>query len=491
MKQLIAIIILIFIPTANILSQGNIQRYNPFSGTIVLSFEGGVTLAGTDYSGMGVDYLGRLSFEYFFTTSAKSGFGLRVLGSAGYISGDDAAIYPATFRTSVNSIGGGIIFILSVNDVAFPYLNAGVSNLWFSPKGEGGVLLPNSASGVYSGSEINYNAELGSRFPLTPNLSLNISTGIQLSPNDWLDDKAIGTGNDFFLTILGGVSYSFLTEFDSDGDGVIDSKDVCPNTKPGVKVDEFGCPLDSDHDGVADYLDECTNTPRNIQVDKKGCPLDSDGDGIPDYTDICPGTPKGVEVDDLGCPYDLDADGVPDYLDKCLNTPFDVDVDKNGCPIDSDNDGVPDYLDQCPGTLPGIQVDEKGCGMTSNQLKEDFIEPKPNDQIILSSENYFALNKANLKSNSFPKLDDILGVMKKYPLSRWRIECYTDSSGTKESSLKLSKSRAVSIANYFITRGVPKIRITAEGFGIQSPLANNNTQEGRAKNNRIVIIRLN
>jgi outer membrane protein OmpA-like peptidoglycan-associated protein len=491
MKQLIAIIILIYIPTANIFSRGNIQRYNPFSGTIVLSFEGGITLAGTDYTGMGVDYLGRLSFEYFFSTSAKSGFGLRVFGSTGYISGDDAAIDPATFRTSVNSIGGGIIFILSVNDVAFTYLYAGISNLWFNPKGEGGVLLPNNASGVYSGNEINYNAELGSRFPVTPNLSLNISTGIQLSPNDWLDDKVIGTGNDFFLTILGGVSYSFLTEFDTDGDGVIDSKDACPNSKPGVKVDEFGCPLDSDHDGIADYLDECANTPRNVRVDKKGCPLDSDEDGVPDYTDICPGTPIGVEVDDLGCPYDLDADGIPDYMDKCQNTPFDVDVDKNGCPIDSDNDGVPDYLDQCPGTLPGIQVDEKGCEMTSNQLREDFVEPKPNDKIVLNPEFYFDLDKAKLKSNTFPKLDDILGVMKKYPLSRWRIECYTDNSGTKESSLKLSELRAESIAYYFIIRGVPKVRIKTEGFNRENLPVDNKTEGGGTENNRIIIIRLN
>ena len=491
MKQLTVTTILIFLLATNIFSQGSVQRYNPFSGTIVLSFEGGITLAGTDYSGMGVDYLGRLSFEYFFSTSAKSGFGLRAFGSTGYISGNDAAMNPATFRTSVNSIGGGIIFILSVNDVAFPYLYAGISSLWFDPKGEGGVPLPNNASGVYSGNEINYGAELGSRFPVTPNLSLNISTGIQLSPNDWLDDKAIGTGNDFFLTILGGVSYSFLTEFDSDGDGVIDSKDACPNTKPGIKVDEFGCPLDSDHDGVADYLDECANTPNNVKVDKKGCPLDSDEDGVPDYTDICPGTPKGIEVDDLGCPYDLDADGVPDYMDKCPNTPFDVDVDKNGCPIDSDNDGVPDYLDQCPGTLPGIKVDEQGCGVTSDLPDTGFVEPKPNDEILLRSENYFNLNGTELKSDSFPMLDSLLSVMKKHPLSRWRIECYTVNPGVEDSILVLSKSRAENVANYFITRGVPKVRITTEGFGMQNPVADNNTQEGRSQNNRIVIIRLN
>jgi len=90
--------------------------------------------------------------------------------------------------------------------------------------------------------------------------------------------------------------------FDSDGDGVPDSLDKCPDTPKGVKVDKDGCPLDSDGDGVPDYLDKCPDTPKGVKVDKDGCPLDSDGDGVPDYLDKCPDTPKGVKVDKDGCP---------------------------------------------------------------------------------------------------------------------------------------------------------------------------------------------
>jgi OmpA-OmpF porin, OOP family len=88
---------------------------------------------------------------------------------------------------------------------------------------------------------------------------------------------------------------------DSDGDGVPDDSDRCPNTPRGVKVDVYGCPLDSDGDGVPDYLDRCPNTPRGVKVDPHGCPLDSDGDGVPDYLDQCPGTPKGATVNRVGC----------------------------------------------------------------------------------------------------------------------------------------------------------------------------------------------
>jgi OOP family OmpA-OmpF porin len=90
-------------------------------------------------------------------------------------------------------------------------------------------------------------------------------------------------------------------------------------------------------------------------------PLDSDGDGVPDHLDRCPDTPAGVAVDSSGCPLDSDGDGVPDYLDRCPDTPAGVAVDSSGCPLDSDGDGVPDYLDKCPGTPIGARVDERGC----------------------------------------------------------------------------------------------------------------------------------
>jgi len=88
---------------------------------------------------------------------------------------------------------------------------------------------------------------------------------------------------------------------DTDGDGVPDDLDQCPDTPQGVKVDRRGCPLDSDGDGVPDYLDKCPNTPAGAPVDKTGCPLDSDGDGVADYLDKCPDTPKGATVNSVGC----------------------------------------------------------------------------------------------------------------------------------------------------------------------------------------------
>ncbi len=60
-------------------------------------------------------------------------------------------------------------------------------------------------------------------------------------------------------------------------------------------------PMDSDGDGVIDALDKCPDTPRGVSVDASGCPFDTDKDGVYDYKDQCPGTPLGANVNDLGC----------------------------------------------------------------------------------------------------------------------------------------------------------------------------------------------
>lgn len=157
---------------------------------------------------------------------------------------------------------------------------------------------------------------------------------------------------------------------DTDSDGVVDNKDLCPNTPFGAPVDKNGCPLDSDKDGVYDFIDKCPNTPEGVQVNSEGCPPDSDGDGVPDYLDKCPGTLREARgfVDEHGCPKDSDGDGVLDYKDECPNTRQGAPVDEKGCPKDSDGDGVADYADECPGTPSEARgfVDERGCPQDSD-----------------------------------------------------------------------------------------------------------------------------
>lgn len=83
-------------------------------------------------------------------------------------------------------------------------------------------------------------------------------------------------------------------------------------------------------------LDYGYNALKNITPKTSKCEMDSDGDGISDCFDRCPNTPASVSVDSHGCPFDTDGDGVPDYKDKQLITPTEcqpVDADGVGkCP---------------------------------------------------------------------------------------------------------------------------------------------------------------
>ena len=103
---------------------------------------------------------------------------------------------------------------------------------------------------------------------------------------------------------------------DSDGDGVIDDKDLCPATVKDAKVDVTGCELDGDKDGVVDRLDKCPTTPAGRKVNVSGCELDGDGDGVVGGLDKCPTTPAGRKVNADGCERDSDGDGVSDAADR-------------------------------------------------------------------------------------------------------------------------------------------------------------------------------
>lgn len=97
---------------------------------------------------------------------------------------------------------------------------------------------------------------------------------------------------------------------DSDGDGVYDSMDNCPNTPVGTSVDSSGCNNDSDGDGVVNSLDQCPNTPKGEKVGTTGCSLsrDSDQDGVPDDRDNCPNTPMTDKIDAVGCSMFMEED---------------------------------------------------------------------------------------------------------------------------------------------------------------------------------------
>jgi OOP family OmpA-OmpF porin len=290
-----------------------------------------------------------------------------------------------------------------------------------------------------------------------------------------------------------GLTYAFGGKrvVDSDGDGVPDDKDACPNTPRGCRVDARGCPIDSDGDGVCDGLDQCPNTPHGCQVDAKGCPIDSDRDGVCDGLDQCPNTPSGCKVDARGCPTDSDGDGVCDELDNCPNTPVGCQVDAHGCPIDSDGDGVCDGLDKCPNTPAGTTVDKDGCPVVDRekQLEQELLDT---GMIRLSNVN-FDYDKATIRPDAYAVLDTVGRVLTKWPGLKIEIGGHTDSRGSDAYNRALSQRRAASVRAYLLAhfQQFKPAQITSKGYGESKPIAPNTSPANMQLNRRVEFVVLN
>lgn len=252
---------------------------------------------------------------------------------------------------------------------------------------------------------------------------------------------------------------------DTDGDGVPDHLDDCIDVAGIASLK--GCP-DKDGDGIADHLDKCPD--QAGPQSNNGCPiLDKDGDGINDDMDKCPD--QAGPANTHGCP-DMDGDGVPDHLDECPDV---AGLAKfNGCP-DTDGDGVEDRYDRCP-TVAG-SLNNKGCPEIKKEDKQKL-------EFAMQAVQ-FELGKTTLLPSSFPILNDIADIMKRYPDYKLMISGHTDPSGKIETNRKLSTNRAKACYNYLVSKGISTGRMEYIGYGPDKPRFDNATEEGRIKNRRV------
>lgn len=97
----------------------------------------------------------------------------------------------------------------------------------------------------------------------------------------------------------------------------------------------------------------------------------------------------------------------------------------------------------------------------------------------------FDTGKSTLKAESAQQLKDAAEILKAYPQVELKIGGYTDNQGKPESNMKLSDERAKTVVAELVKLGVDAKRLAGEGYGDQHPVADNATEEGRAKNRRI------
>ncbi|MDC9729331.1 MAG: OmpA family protein [Methyloprofundus sp.] len=133
--------------------------------------------------------------------------------------------------------------------------------------------------------------------------------------------------------------------------------------------------------------------------------------------------------------------------------------------LDDDNDGVPNSADNCPTTPKKAIVNKKGCWAFSG------VE--------------FNHGKSSIKSGYESLFDNATEILKANPNLIVEIQGHTDSTGSAKFNKQLSGLRAKGVKALLVKNGIESSRLTTKGFGESSPIATNDTEEGRATNRRV------
>jgi len=100
----------------------------------------------------------------------------------------------------------------------------------------------------------------------------------------------------------------------------------------------------------------------------------------------------------------------------------------------------------------------------------------------------FDLNKSELRSGADFTIDKLAAFLVEYPLRNVQIEGFTDSTGAVEYNQQLSDRRAESVRNALAAKGIDSRRLMTRGYGIEFPVAGNETAAGRQRNRRVEVI---
>jgi len=140
-----------------------------------------------------------------------------------------------------------------------------------------------------------------------------------------------------------------------------------------------------------------------------------------------------------------------------------------------------------------VEISDPSECKCNESIKEDTIKVKEifnvssikKDSTIILQNINFETDKSELLSNSFNELDKLYNLLKSNSSVKIEVSGHTDNAGTENHNKQLSEARAKAVVDYLIEKGIKKERLSYKGYGSSKPIADNNTDEGKAKNRRV------
>ncbi|QKE62742.1 OmpA family protein [Aquipseudomonas campi] len=155
---------------------------------------------------------------------------------------------------------------------------------------------------------------------------------------------------------------------------------------------------------------------------------------------------------------------------------------------DQDGDGVFDRRDRCPDTPPDTPVHHNGCPLPVYPSGEEPAAPvvEVSEAVRVELDVKFDFDKSVVKEDSMADIQSLADFMKQYPQTSTVVEGHTDSVGSDAYNQGLSERRANAVRDVLVNQyGVEAGRVSSVGHGEAQPVADNETDEGRAVNRRV------
>lgn len=122
-------------------------------------------------------------------------------------------------------------------------------------------------------------------------------------------------------------------------------------------------------------------------------------------------------------------------------------------------------------------------------IKADAMAAAIDKDGFIALDIHFATGKADILPESLPLVTEIVTLLRQRPTLRVGVEGHTDNTGTADLNKRLSEDRAKSVVAALVAAGINANRLVPSGFGQERPIADNRTEDGRAKNRRVEIVK--